>query len=170
METVDCWLYNIDQRNLQTVMNQNEYPTASLSRQLAAMLYDGFLILALFFLLLGIFVLVKMDSSVPLAESQAIDPRIVWLLFLGTIFFFYSWFWQKSGQALGMRAWKIKIVSELGGSPHLVNCFIRLVFAALSMACFGLGYLWLLFKPYSWHDKLSQTRIVFVGTKKDKAE
>ncbi len=151
-------------------MNENEYPTASLTRQLAAMLYDGFLILALFFLLLGIFVFIKMDSSVPLAESQSVDPRVVWLLFLGTIFFFYSWFWQKSGQTLGMRAWKIKIVSDLGGNPHLVNCFIRLVFATLSMACFGLGYLWLLFKPYSWHDKLSQTRIVFVGKEKQKQD
>ena len=78
------------EKNLQSVMNQNEYPTASLTRQLAAMLYDGFLILALFFLLLGVFVFIKMDSAVPLSESESVDPRVVWLLFLGTIFFFYS--------------------------------------------------------------------------------
>ena len=144
-------------------MTQNELPTASLTRQLAAMLYDGFLILSLFFLVIGVFVLFKMDTSVPLAESEALDPRIVWLLYLGTTFMFYAWFWQKSGQTLGMRVWKIKIVSELGGNPHLVSCIVRLIFALLSIACFGLGYLWLLFRPYSWHDRLSQTRIVFLG-------
>lgn len=152
-------------------MQETDLPTASLSRQLAAMLYDGFLILAMFFVALGVFVVFKMDSSVPLAESEAIDPRIVWLLFLGIIFFFYAWFWQKTGQTLGMQAWKIRIVSELdGGNPHWINSLLRLVFACLSIACFGLGYLWLLFRPYSWHDKLSQTRIVYIGKAKGKKQ
>ena len=151
-------------------MQQTDLPTASLARQLAAMLYDGFLILAMFFLALGIFVMFKLDTSVPLAESQALDPRIVWLLYLGITFFFYSWFWQKNGQTLGMQVWKIRIVSELGGNPHWINSLLLLVFACLSIACFGLGYLWLLFRPYSWHDKLSQTRIVFIGKQKIKSD
>ena len=123
----------------------------------------------MFFLLLGIFVVIKMDSSVPLAESEAVDPRVVWLLFLGTTFFFYSWFWQRTGSTLGMDAWKIRVVSELdGNNPHWINCLLRLIFACLSFACLGLGYLWVVFKGYSWHDKLSQTRVVFTGQPKAK--
>lgn len=148
-------------------MQATELPTASLLRQLAAMLYDGFLIASLFFVVLGVFVFFKIDTTVPFAESETIDPRIVWALYISTTFFFYAWFWQKSGQTLGMRVWKIRIVSELGGNPHWINSLLRLAFAPISIACFGLGYLWLLFRPYSWHDKLSQTRVVFIGKSKD---
>ncbi len=147
-------------------MQHTDLPTASLGRQLAAMLYDGFLILAMFFVVLGVFVAFKIDTAVPFADSESVDARIVWLLYLGITFFFYSWFWQKNGQTLGMQVWRIRIVSELGGNPHWINSFLRLVFACLSIACFGLGYLWLLFRPYSWHDKLSQTRVVFIGKNK----
>jgi uncharacterized RDD family membrane protein YckC len=59
-----------------------------------------------------------------------------------------------------MRVWKIRIISELGGNPSWAICFLRLTFALLSIACFGIGYWWRLFKPYTWHDKLSQTRII----------
>ena len=166
MECTELSDYNGWNPNSFNIMHQEHLPTASLYRQLAAMLYDGFLIFSLFFVVLGIFVIFKMDSSVALADSHAIDKRVVWLTYLGTTFLFYAWFWQKSGQTLGMRVWKIKIISELGGNPHWLTSLIRLGFAILSMACLGLGYLWLLFKPYSWHDKFSQTRVVFVGNEK----
>lgn len=128
-------------------------PPASLLKQLAAMLYDSLLILAVLFLATAI--------ALVLNHGEAIKSNplfTVYLLF--TVFSFYAWFWHKSGQTLGMRAWKIRIVSEFGGNPSWGISYLRLMFALLSLLCFGLGYLWRLFWPYTWHDKLSQTRII----------
>jgi uncharacterized RDD family membrane protein YckC len=69
-----------------------------------------------------------------------------------------------SGQTLGMRVWKIRIVAESGANPGWGVSYLRLLFALLSLLCFGLGYLWRLFKPYTWHDRLSHTRIVDISS------
>jgi uncharacterized RDD family membrane protein YckC len=119
----------------------SRYPVASLIKQLAAMLYDSLLIFAVLFF-----------------ASAVVVVFSLYLLFI--LFSFYAWFWHGSGQTLGMRAWKIRIVSESGGNPGWGACYLRLACALLSLACFGLGYFWRLFKPYTWHDRLSRTRIL----------
>jgi uncharacterized RDD family membrane protein YckC len=117
------------------------------------MLYDSFLIIAILFVA-TVFALI-------LNKGEAIESSPVFTLYLVlVIFLFYSWFWSKCGQTLGMRVWKIQIINDYGRNPSWQVSILRLVFAFLSIACFGLGYWWRLFKPYTWHDKLSQTRIV----------
>jgi uncharacterized RDD family membrane protein YckC len=133
-----------------------ELPSASLIKQLAAMLYDSFLILAILFAA-TVFALI-------LNKGEAIESNPVFSLYLVlVIFLFYSWFWSKCGQTLGMRAWKIQIINDYGRNPAWQVCILRLVFAIFSMACLGLGYWWRLSKPYTWHDKLSQTRIIDIS-------
>lgn len=121
------------------------------------MLYDSFLILALLFLATAI--------ALVFNRGEAIESSPLFNLYLLlTVFSFYAWFWHKSGQTLGMRAWKIRIVSEFGGNPSWGICYLRLMFALLSLSCLGLGYLWRLFRPYTWHDKLSQTLVIDVSS------
>lgn len=128
-------------------------PPASLIKQIAAMIYDSLLIIAILFISTAIALIFN--------DGKAFESSPIFSLYLILIIFiFYSWFWKKSGQTLGMRVWKIRIISELGGNPNWTICFLRLTFAVLSITCFGIGYWWRLFKPYTWHDKLSQTRIV----------
>ncbi len=128
-------------------------PPARLWRQFAAMVYDSLLIIALLFLAVGILVAIN--------GGEAVEPTFAFkFLLVFVVFTFYAWFWHKSGQTLGMRAWRIRIVSEFGGNPSWGISYLRLMFALLSWACLGLGYWWRLFKPYTWHDRLSQTRIV----------
>lgn len=141
-------------------MSSTDYrncPPASLFKQLAAMVYDSFLIVALLFLVTTIAFIVNGGEAVRPTNSFR-------LLLLLSIFTFYAWFWHKSGQTLGMSAWKIRIVSDFGGNPSWGTCYLRLMFALISLLCFGLGYLWRLFKPYTWHDRLSQTSIVDVSS------
>ena len=141
-------------------MSSTDYqncPPASLLKQLAAMLYDSLLIFAVLFLATAVALVFNRGEAI---ESSPLFN--LYLLF--TVFTFYAWFWHKSGQTLGMRVWKIRIVSEFGGNPSWGVCYLRLMFALLSLMCFGLGYLWRLFKPYTWHDKLSQTRIIDVSS------
>jgi len=131
-------------------------PPASLIKQIAAMIYDSLLIIAILFISTAIALIFN--------DGNAIESSPIFSLYLILIvFIFYSWFWKKSGQTLGMRVWKIRIISELGGNPSWAICFLRLTFALLSITCLGMGYWWRLFKPYTWHDKLSQTSIINVS-------
>ena len=131
-------------------------PSASLIKQLAAMLYDSFLVFAVLFFASALALLFNQGDAV---ES---NPWFSLYLLL-TLFTFYAWFWNKSGQTLGMKVWKIRIVSESGGNPGWATCYLRLISALLSLLCLGLGYWWRLFKPYTWHDRLSKTRIIDVS-------
>jgi len=132
-----------------------EYPSASLFRQLAAMVYDSLLIFAVLFFAAAV--------AIVFHHGEAIESNPFFSLYLLlTWFTYYAFFWHRSGQTLGMRAWKIRIVTEHGGNPGWATGYLRLLFALLSFSCFGLGYLWRLFKPYTWHDRLSRTRIVYL--------
>ena len=132
-------------------------PPAKLWRQLAAMLYDSLLIIAILFVVTA--------AVLAFNNGEAIEHNHLYNLFLlFVIFMFYGWFWTRSGQTLGMQVWKIKIVSELNASPSWATCMLRLTFALVSIICFGLGYWWRLFKPYTWHDHLSQTRIIDISS------
>ena len=130
-------------------------PSAGLFKQLIAMLYDSFLIIALLFVATAILL--------PFNKGEAITGPIFSIYLLMVVFIFYSWFWHKAGQTLGMKVWKIRIINDYGYNPSWPISFLRLMFAMLSFACFGLGYLWRLFTPYTWHDRLSQTRIIDVS-------
>lgn len=137
--------------------NYSECPPASLIKQLAAMLYDSLLIFAVLFFASAIALIFN--------QGEAIESNHWYNIYLLlTVFTFYAWFWQKSGQTLGMRVWKIRIVAESGANPGWGVSYLRLLFALLSLLCFGLGYLWRLFKPYTWHDRLSHTRIVDISS------
>ena len=133
----------------------DNYPSASLFKQLAAMLYDSLLIFAILFVAVGI--------TIPFNQGVVIEPSLVYIFFVIVVFVFYGWFWNKSGQTLGMRAWNIQIVSEFGGYPSWPTSFLRLVFAMFSIACIGMGYWWRIFKPYTWHDRFSQTKVIDIS-------
>lgn len=132
-------------------------PPASLIKQFAAMVYDSLLIVALLFIATAIALIFN--------GGEAFESSPLYSLFLLLIIFiFYAWFWSKSGQTLGMRVWKIRIVSEFGGNPGWQIGILRLLSAIISLLPLGLGYWWRLFKPYTWHDRLSQTRIIDVSS------
>ena len=132
-------------------------PPASLIRQLAAMLYDSLLIVAILFVVVAI--------SIVFNQGEAIESRpVIYIFIFLVVLVFYGWFWSKSGQTLGMQVWKIRVVSKSGTNPSWSISISRIIFAIFSIACFGLGYWWRLFKPYTWHDRLSQTRVVDISS------
>jgi uncharacterized RDD family membrane protein YckC len=135
----------------------SESPPASLIKQLAAMVYDSLLIFAVLFFATAIALLFNHGEAI---QSNLWFKIYLWLILCT----YYAWFWQKSGQTLGMRAWRIRLVSAAGANPSWAICYLRLLSALLSLLCLGLGYWWRLFKPYTWHDRLSHTRIVNLST------
>ena len=127
-------------------------PSASLFKQMLAMLYDSLLIIALLFLATVILL--------PFNQGEAVSGPMYNFYLIMVVFLFYSVFWHRAGQTLGMKVWKIRIINEYGANPSWSVGFLRLFFALLSIACLGFGYWWRLFTPYTWHDRLSQTRVI----------
>lgn len=132
-----------------------QLPGASLFKQLLAIFYDSLLIVAILFVATAILL--------PFNNGEAVEGPAYTLYLLGLIFLYYGWFWHRAGQTLGMKTWKIRVINEYGMNPGWGECFLRWLFALLSAACFGLGYLWRLFTPYTWHDRLSHTRVIDVS-------
>ena len=141
------------------------YP--SLARCLLAIIYDSMLLIPV--LMATSFITLFLGSMIGGLKSEenlAMQTPVFirQLVIVLTIFFFFSWFWIKNGQTLGMQAWRIKLISTNGKNIYLKQAGIRLLAAVVSAGCFGLGYLWILLeaKNRSWHDIISKTRLILL--------
>ena len=139
-----------------SISETEEYFSASLFVRIAAMVYDGLLILAMWMVITIIAIAINDGTAV-----EAGNPILSSILFI-TFFAFYAKFWTHGGQTLGMRAWRLKIVNVQQGQITLVQCLLRLVMAVIGLAAFGLGYIWVFIDKdkLAWHDRFSYTRIV----------
>lgn len=135
-----------------------------LARRVAALAYDGLLLVGLWFA----------SSALLLALSGGLlsDPaRPLWLgyahrasLVLVTAVFFTG-FWTHGGQTLGMRAWRLRLVSSADAGPvSWKQSLLRLAGACLSVGAVGLGFFWLWIDKdrRTWHDRLSGTHPILV--------
>jgi len=131
-------------------------------RRMAAVCYDALLLLAVFFLATAI--ALPFNAGQAFAADQFFYP--VYLLTIS--FVFYGWFWTHGGQTLGLRAWKIKVLTPDGQVLNWRQAGIRFIGGVLSWACLGLGFLWCLFDKNGlcWHDYLSKTRLVLQEEKR----
>ena len=129
-------------------------PPASLIKRLAAMLYDSMLIAALWMMVGAI--------GVASNEGEAVQgPLFNSALFLVT-FLFFMIFWTRSGQTLGMMAWRIRVQTEDGQAISGLQALLRFFTAGLSFICLGAGYWWMLIdkQQRTWHDRYSESRVV----------
>jgi uncharacterized RDD family membrane protein YckC len=125
--------------------------------RLAAVLYDCMVLTAT--LIVAAFPVVLLAGGPP----QSWAARLGFQLYLLTIVCaFFGWFWVRGGQTIGMRAWRLRVVTATGAPLGWREAALRLAAAALSWAALGAGFLWALFDPegLTWHDRLSGTRLV----------
>ena len=75
---------------------------------------------------------------------------------------YYVYSWIKTGQTLGMKTWRLQLVTETGGEVGFEHILRRVVLAPLSLVLAGLGYLAFYWSAneQTWHDKFSQTYVV----------
>ena len=127
---------------------------AGLLRRLAAMFYDALLILAIWMITLLAMVVANGGEPVLGAPVQT-------LLFLEA-FAFFGYFWTTAGQTAGMRAWRLRLVSNDRGRVSLHQVTLRFAVALAAFAAFGLGYLWALIdrQGRTWPDIASHSRVV----------
>ena len=130
--------------------------SAHLSRRLAALFYDWILLLGIFSLTTLLLLVFRNGQAFPAGDLSYLGA----LYLSGQIFF--SWFWIHGGQTLGMRAWKIRLVSTCGARPSWARTLIRGALATSGGLAMGVGYLWAIFDPagQTLQDIASRTRII----------
>lgn len=126
-------------------------------RRLAAIAYDIFLLLALLFV--ATLAVLPLNDGEAFTSAQYFYP----VYLLAVSFLFYAWFWTHGGQTLGMRAWKIKLLTLDRRPVGWTRAFFRFASALLSLAAFGLGFVWISIDKNrrGWHDHLSGTALFF---------
>jgi uncharacterized RDD family membrane protein YckC len=77
---------------------------------------------------------------------------------------YYVLNWIRSGQTLGMRAWRLRVVNDAGLRLNAISALLRFVCGFLAWPPAALGVLWLYLDPdhLAIHDRLSRTRVVRV--------
>lgn len=135
-------------------MTLSAYP-AGLMRRLAAAVYDLFLLVGLW--LLAALVLL------PFNHGQAVDGHSPWvrLYFLFIPYLFFSWFWTRGGQTLGMKAWRMQLRAADGSGVQWHQAILRYTTAWVSWLSI-VGMLWCLFdaQKRSLQDIASRTELV----------
>lgn len=129
---------------------------APLWRRLAASIYDGLLLLALW--MVGTLMDVVVRDLIGMPRDMHSLQLLLFLIGLA----FFGWFWTHGGQTLGMRAWRLQVRREDGLPLRWPVAAARYACAYLSWICAGLGLLWCLIdaRRRSWHDLLSGTEVV----------
>ncbi|GAA5216863.1 RDD family protein [Corallincola platygyrae] len=126
-----------------------DFPRAGFLRRLGAFIYDALLVAAiymvagavamLFTVILEKLGLISLEGYQDMAEYLGVQPWFSFYLAV-CICSFFCWFWVRSGQTLGMRAWRLKVQNEDGTPITFTQALIRLFTAAM-----GLGNLLVIF-------------------------
>ena len=122
------------------------------------MLYDSLLVLALLFLATIPFIAIRGGKPVEIGDNLAYRAVLV-----AVVFVFFVGFWSYSGRTLGMQSWGLQLETMDGQVPSVATASLRFVAALISLAPFGLGFIWQLVDKdgLAWHDRISKTRQVY---------
>ncbi len=134
---------------------------AGFGRRLAALTYDSLLLAALLMIFTaGALLFTHGAAVVPDTAGRWVYAYRAGLV--GVIGGYFVLNWARSGQTLGMRAWRLRTVDEHGRRLAPGRALLRVVCALLAWAPCALGVLWLYLDRdhLALHDRLSRTRVV----------
>jgi uncharacterized RDD family membrane protein YckC len=139
--------------------------SAGFGRRIAALAYDSVLLAAL--------LVAYTSGAVFLNHRAAVEPQTAgaWTYLyraglVAVVSGYYLLNWTRSGQTLGMRAWRLRVVDESGGRLSWGRAAIRCACAVIAWAPAALGVLWLYADPehLALHDRLSKTRFLHLSS------
>lgn len=138
-------------------LNLHNRQTAGCLRRLVASAYDWLLVIALMMLLSVPFVALLDDAIRPGNNAYRAGLLLITMVF-------FSSFWTFGGQTLGMKAWRLRLVTNDGYPVSYRQALMRFAYACISAIPAGLGFWWLLWDKdgLSWHDRWSGTTIVLL--------
>ena len=133
---------------------------AGFGRRFAALIYDSFLLFALLMIFTGVILIFTRRAVLP--ETYGAWAYVYRAGLICVIAGYYILNWTRSGQTLGMRAWRLRAVTEQGRPLKPRAAVLRFVCGTLAWPPAALGVLWLYLDPerLAIHDRLSKTRVV----------
>ena len=136
-----------------------DYRHCSLKRRLAAIAYDCCLLFSVLFFA----TLAALTASGGGAFAAGNPLYSAYLALIS--WFYFVWQWKIGRQTLGMRAWRIYLVTPDGAPPGWKNLSARFFLAGVSWCVLGAGFLWGLFdkERLTFHDRCSGTMLVCAG-------
>jgi uncharacterized RDD family membrane protein YckC len=137
------------------------FAPAGFWRRLAALVYDGLLLVALLMVFTGV--------SLFFTHGHAVLPETAggwWYVYrAGLLLVIAAYFvgnWMHSGQTLGMRAWRLWVLDARGRRLRVGPALLRFALAVMAWTPAALGVLWLFLDPehLAIHDRLAKTRLL----------
>mgnify|MGYP001165526498 FL=1 len=119
-----------------------------LFKTLIICIYDWMLLFSILFFLSFPFVYLN--------QGNDLGNNILYQLYVfSIIIFYYSWFWIKHKQTLGMKSWRVYI-EDVNGLDKISfkQCILRIFFSLVG------GHILLIFSKKSLHDLISKTHII----------
>ena len=162
-----------------TTTSCNEFPRAGFRRRFGSWVYDFLIAFAvymvagaiafLFFNLLIEFGVVNMqgfEHAIDLQRSSYLYSGLIYGWNIAWVGFFFVFFWEKSGQTLGMKAWRLRLQNQDGTRISKTTGWKRLLPTLL-----GLGNLTVIFdrkNKLSLQDRLTNTEVVVLSLEANK--
>jgi len=134
-----------------------QYP--ALWRRLAAIIYDTLLVIAMIMVYTTI-VLIASHYIFGI-EREQINKFVFQLGWLCIVLGFFCFFWQRAGQTLGMRAWRLKIVNkDSEQTPNFYQCIYRCFLAPIGLLlCISVFFNK---KRQCLHDQITRTQTILI--------
>lgn len=141
------------------------YTRAHSHRLIGSVIYDGLVIMGILMIAGAMALPVNQWITGDTSDGSYLLYQ-VYLLVVVLSYFLY--FWKKSGQTVGMKAWRIKLISREDSPLTVKQLLLRLVVAIPAYLLLFLGVLWQYWDKdqLNWQDRASKTKIVYLPKKK----
>ena len=136
---------------------------AAFGRRFAALIYDGFLIVALLMVYTGLSLFLTHGKAV-VRENAGSWVYAYYLGEITVIAGYYACCCHLTGHTLGMRAWRLRAQTPDGKLLSMTTSLWRFTLGIFAWIPLGLGILWLYVDRdrLALHDRLSGTRIALI--------
>ena len=133
--------------------------TPTLGRRLLCLIYETLLLTAVILMAGGM--ATALAQTAGMAEPRTLTRIIVVIVCVG----YYAIQWQRRGQTLPMKTWRISLETTSGGRISPVQTLLRMTLVTIGYPAMGITILWALIDRdrQFLHDRLSGTRLVSVA-------
>ncbi len=132
---------------------QDPLVVAPLRYRFAAMAYDALVVVAIW--------VATIVALVTLLGDAVVGAWVQSILFI-ELYAFFAFFWCRRGQTLGMLAWRLRVVPNVGQAITPRQALWRFLGGLASLATLGLGYFWMWFdsEQRTWPDRFSDSTVI----------
>jgi uncharacterized RDD family membrane protein YckC len=135
---------------------QDDNTYCSLPRRLLVILYDSIIMLGI--------LMIASAIALPVGNTDKLAFKDFWftLWLLVACFAYLGSCWRYGGMTIGMRAWRVRLISSDKPLISWPMCVLRFLIGLISVSVLGLGILWALVdhKNRTWHDLAAHTILI----------